>query len=126
MYARMCMNAPGRSVAPTTRSRQRAAAELDALVGSKLFRALCEPARLQILKVLTILGRSDIAAIATQLPQDRSVVSRHLAFLHAAGIVRREKVGRSVFFTMDGPATVKQLEQALERFRVLVPLCCPD
>jgi DNA-binding transcriptional ArsR family regulator len=59
------------------------------------------------------------------VPQDRSVVSRHLAQLHHAGIIRREKVGRNVFFEMDGPAVVAQLEDALARFRALVPLCCP-
>ncbi|HZR82547.1 MAG TPA: metalloregulator ArsR/SmtB family transcription factor [Candidatus Binatia bacterium] len=111
--------------AASTSGRRRAAREIDALVGSKLFRALSEPARLAILKVLTVHGRADIAAIASELPQDRSVVSRHLAFLQEVGAVRREKVGRNVFFEIDGPAIVRQLEEALGRFRAVVPLCCP-
>jgi DNA-binding transcriptional ArsR family regulator len=119
------MNARERGAEPPARSRRRAAREFDALVESKLFRALCEPVRLEILKVLTLQGRSDIAAVAARLPQDRSVVSRHLASLREAGIVRREKVGRNVFFEMDGPATVAQLEDILARFRAVVPLCCP-
>jgi DNA-binding transcriptional ArsR family regulator len=110
---------------PTRRSRERAARELDAIVESRLFRALCEPARIGILKLLTVNGRSDIATIAGRSPQDRSVVSRHLAQLRDAGFVRREKVGRNVFFEMDGPAVVAQLEDVLERFRKLIPLCCP-
>ena len=111
--------------APTRRSRERASRELDAIVESRLFRALCEPARIDILKLLTIHGRSDIATIAGSSPQDRSVVSRHLALLRDAGFVRRDKVGRNVFFEMDGPAVVAQLEDVLERFRKLIPLCCP-
>jgi DNA-binding transcriptional ArsR family regulator len=111
--------------APTRRSRERAARELDGIVESRLFRALCEPARIDILKLLTVNGRSDIATIAGHSPQDRSVVSRHLALLRDAGFVRRQKVGRNVFFEMDGPAVVAQLEDVLERFRKLIPLCCP-
>ena len=121
----MRTHASSRPPAPTLRSRQRAAGELDAIVESRLFRALCEPARIDILKLLTINGRSDIGTIAGRSPQDRSVVSRHLAQLREAGFVRREKVGRNVFFEMDGPAVVAQLEDVLERFRKLIPLCCP-
>jgi len=107
------------------KTRRKAARELDAILESKVFRALCEPARIEILKLLTVRGRSDIATIAARVPQDRSVVSRHLAQLSHAGIIRREKVGRNVFFEMDGPAAVAQLEDVLARFRALVPVCCP-
>jgi DNA-binding transcriptional ArsR family regulator len=105
--------------------RRLAARDLDRILDSNIFTALCEPARIEILKLLTVRGRSDIATIAAHVPQDRSVVSRHLACLSAAGIVRREKVGRNVFYEVDGPAAVAQLEEVLARFRALVPLCCP-
>jgi DNA-binding transcriptional ArsR family regulator len=110
---------------PTRETCRKAAREFDDILESSLFRALCEPARIEILKRLTIEGRSDIATLAAHVPQDRSVVSRHLAQLHRAGLVRREKVGRNAFFEMDGPAVVAQLERILARFRTLVPLCCP-
>jgi DNA-binding transcriptional ArsR family regulator len=113
------------NASPSPDTRRRAAREFDALLETRVFRALCEPVRIEILKRLTLRGRSDIAAISAHVPQDRSVVSRHLAQLHRAGIVRREKVGRNVFFEMDGPAVVAQLEDLLERFRAVVPLCCP-
>lgn len=105
--------------------RRRAARELDGILESKVLRALCEPVRIEILKLLTVRGRSDIGTIAAHVPQDRSVVSRHLAQLYGAGIIRREKVGRNVFFEMDGPAVVAQLEDVVGRFRALVPVCCP-
>lgn len=108
------------------KTRRRAARELDAILESKVLRALCEPARIEILKLLTVRGRSDIATIAAHVPQDRSVVSRHLAQLSGAGLLRREKVGRNVFFEMDGPAAVAQLEDVIARFRLLVPICCPS
>jgi DNA-binding transcriptional ArsR family regulator len=121
---------PGEVMA-TTKRRPRAAArakiasDLRSILTGPLFAALCEPARVAILEFLTANGRSDIATIAEQFPQDRSVISRHLAALGAAGLVRREKAGRNVFFEVDGVAAVDQLEAILERFRKLVPLCCP-
>jgi len=111
--------------APTRRSRERAAHELAAIVDSELFRALCEPVRIEIVKLLTARGRSDVQTIAAQVPQDRSVVSRHLALLHRAGVVRREKVGRQVFFELDGINIVARMERMIERFRSIIPLCCP-
>lgn len=113
------------SARPTRQSRERAAKELGEILAGKLFAALCEPARVALFEFLTANGRSDIATIAACFPQDRSVVSRHLASLHAAGVVRREKVGRHVFFEVDGPAVVARLEEILERCRRIVPLCCP-
>jgi len=110
---------------PSLAIRRKAARELDSILEAKVFRALCEPVRIEILKRLTIQGRSDIASIAAHVPQDRSVVSRHLAQLHRAGFVRRQKMGRNVFFEMDGPAVVTELEDVLARFQALVPLCCP-
>ena len=113
------------SSAPTRRSRERAAHELAAIVDSELFRALCEPVRVEIVKLLTARGRSDVQTIAAQVPQDRSVVSRHLAVLHRAGVVRREKTGRQVFFELDGLNIVTRMERMVEQFRSIIPLCCP-
>ena len=110
---------------PTRRSRERAARELGAIVDSQLFRALCEPVRIEIVKLLTARGRSDVQTIAAQVPQDPSVVSRHLAVLHRAGVVRREKVGRQVFFELDGTSVVTRMERMIEQFRSIIPLCCP-
>lgn len=113
------------STRPGPAARAKIAADLRAILDSALFGALCEPARVAILEFLTANGRSDVATIAEQFPQDRSVISRHLAALRAAGLVRREKQGRNVFFEVDGVAAVSELEAILARFRKLVPLCCP-
>jgi DNA-binding transcriptional ArsR family regulator len=116
---KMADNRPSRS------ARAKIAKDLRAILDSPLFGALCEPARVGILEFLTANGRSDIATIAERFPQDRSVISRHLAALGAAGLVRREKQGRNAFFEVDGVGAVSQLEAILARFRKLVPLCCP-
>ncbi|MCK4816394.1 transcriptional regulator, partial [bacterium] len=43
---------------------------------SKMFKALTDPTRTQILKYLMLNGRSDVSTIAEHMPQDRSVISR--------------------------------------------------
>lgn len=105
--------------------RERAARSLLAVLDEDVFHALCEPARLEILRVLMTRGRSDLGSIAACVPQDASGVSRHLAVLEAARVVRRERAGRHVFFEIDGPAVLARFESILDGLRRMVPLCCP-
>lgn len=105
--------------------RRRAARALRQILDSRLFRALCEPVRVEIVAFLTETGPADVSTVARHFPQHSSVVSRHLACLHEAGVVRRRKQGRHVFFELDGAGTVERLEAILARFRAIVPLCCP-
>ena len=106
-------------------SRARAARELREIIDSKLFRALCEPVRVEIAAYLTEAGPSDVGTIAAQFPQHATVISRHLSILHDACVVRRRKRGRHVYFEMDGPGVTDRMEKILERFRNLVSFCCP-
>jgi DNA-binding transcriptional ArsR family regulator len=110
---------------PNARSRERAARGLAELLEAKLFKALCEPVRVEIVKFVTATGRCDVTTISEHLPQDGSVVSRHLAILHDAGVLRREKQGRHVFFEMDALAMVERMEKIVDRFRQIVEVCCP-
>ena len=105
--------------------RRSTAAGCAGVLDSTLFRALCEPVRIEIVRLLIAEGRSDLTSIAAELPQDASVISRHLALLHRAGVVRRQKSGRHVLFELDGPALVARLEAILAQLRRAVPLCCP-
>ncbi|WP_420230856.1 ArsR/SmtB family transcription factor [Pseudomonas sp. ABY48] len=99
-------------------------AAIDSLDGA-FFKALCEPSRVAVLKRVMQLGRADIGEIAQGLPQERSVVSRHLQVLLEAGIVRGTKVSRQMFYEVDGPAVVARLEAILEHMKCLTPFCCP-
>ncbi|PAU89418.1 transcriptional regulator [Pseudomonas sp. WN033] len=101
---------------------------IDAAIGvldSQLFKALQEPARVAVLRQLLLLGRADVGEIAQQLPQERSVISRHLQQLHEAGIVRVERAGRHRIYEVDGPALMRQFEVILHEMRKLAPFCCP-
>jgi DNA-binding transcriptional ArsR family regulator len=60
--------------------------ELVKVLDSKFLKALSEPVRIEILKFIMRNGRTDIGTIAENMPQDRSVISRHLNLMHEVGI----------------------------------------
>jgi DNA-binding transcriptional ArsR family regulator len=91
---------------------------------AELLTALCESVRIEIVRILAAQRRVDLQTIAEQLPQDRSVISRHLTVLNRAGVVRREKVGRHVFFELDGATLLGRLERMAEGCRRIVARCC--
>jgi ArsR family transcriptional regulator, zinc-responsive transcriptional repressor len=100
-------------------SLQEAARRCVAVFDTGFFKALCEPARIAVLRELILLGRADIGGIAARLPQDRSVVARHLHQLAAAQIVKAEKEGRHVFYEIDAGAVAERLEGILAITRLL-------
>jgi len=109
---------------PLTHRTQAIEAAIDSL-DSAFFKALCEPPRVAVLKRVMQLGRADVTEIAAELPQERSVVSRHLQVLLEVGIVRSAKSGRQVFYEVDGPAIITKLEDILQHTKAIAPFCCP-
>jgi DNA-binding transcriptional ArsR family regulator len=105
--------------------RERAAARIVELFDTPLLHALAEPVRLDVIRALLVAGASDIAAIADRLPQDRSVISRHLKTLREAGIVRSHRDGRRVVYEIDAANFIGTLEAILAEAKSLVPRCCP-
>lgn len=108
----------------TITNRAQAADACVEILDADFFRALCEPARLQIFRQLVLLGRSDIATIAAAMPQDRSVIARHLQTLQRAGVLHAQTEGRHTFYEIDGPAIASRMEKIVDLVRTLVPLCC--
>lgn len=106
-------------------TRARAAATMIQVLDSDFLRALTEPARLELMKVLLLHGPADIGTLASHLPQDRSVVSRHLKVLEQAGIVQVERQGRHRIYALDGAAFLGTLEDILTKTRALTSICCP-
>ena len=98
--------------------------ELAGALDSRFFKALSEPVRIQILQHLIRNGRSDIASISEGLPQDRSVISRHLQFMQGVGILTVEKITRHVYYEFDGTFFVTKLETILEKIKQCMPQCC--
>ncbi len=94
-------------------------------VDTKLLAALAEPARLAILEFLFLKGPSDVTAIAGPQTQERSVVSRHLRLLLAAGLVRVRQDGRRRVFELDGQGLLGRLDAMVSGARRIVMICCP-
>lgn len=93
---------------------------------SKFFKTLSEPVRLEILRFLIQNGRSDIGTIANYLPQDRSVISRHLNLMHEAGILNGEKETRHMFYEINGTEFIDKLEHITDQIKKCIAECCPD
>lgn len=100
-------------------------AKLVEVLDSSFLRALAEPSRLEILKVLLERGPSDVGTIAERVPQERSVVSRHLKVLLDAGIVASARRGRHRVFAVDGQAILVRFERILALARSVAAVCCP-
>lgn len=71
----------------------------------KVFRALGDPTRREIIKLLRR-GPRTSGEIAERFPSAWATVSRHLAVLRDAGIIAAERNGTSIRYTLD--ATVIQ------------------
>jgi DNA-binding transcriptional ArsR family regulator len=93
---------------------------------SKVMKTLTEPARSEILKFLMLNGRSDISTIAENLPQDRSVISRHLNMMAEAGIVMAEKETRHKFYTVNGAVFLEEFEGIVDNIKKCMAECCPE
>ncbi len=93
---------------------------------SKFFKTLSEPVRVQILRFLMLNGRSDIGTIAEHMPQDRSVISRHLNLMHTAGILNCEKETRHIFYEINGQTFIDKLEKITSQIRKCMEEYCPS
>ena len=100
-------------------TRAQAAEQCAAIFDEKFFRAFAEPARTAVFREVVLHGRADVGSIAKRLPQDRSVISRHLQILAEAGALRAEKEGRHIFYEVDSARIERQLQQMLDITRCL-------
>ena len=96
-----------------------------AVLDTKFLKALTDPARVQIIKKLILVGACDVSTIAKGLSQDRSVISRHLATLERAGITSSRKIGRRVLYDIDGPYIVTKVTLILDALQPMATLCQP-
>lgn len=66
---------------------------------AKIFKALGHPSRLLMVHALRD-GEKCVCDLQTLIGADMSTVSRHLAVLREAGVVRSEKRGTSIFYAL--------------------------
>jgi len=68
----------------------------------RLFKALADATRLRILGLL-LTGEVCVCHIHESLKIPQSKASRHLAYLRRAGLVKRERNGRRIFYAFRTP-----------------------
>lgn len=69
-----------------------------------LFRGVADPTRIRILNVL-VPGPRTVSEIMSLLRLPQSLVSRHLAYLRRAGLVRAERESRTAHYRLADPAS---------------------
>jgi ArsR family transcriptional regulator len=74
---------------------------LEELLSHQLFKALGDPNRIRLILALVERCRTcPVGELAECMTVDVSVVSRHLALLRAAGVLKAEKRGKQVLYTI--------------------------
>ena len=74
--------------------------------GAEVFKALGHPSRLLIVDELAQ-GERCVADLTELIGADMSTVSNHLSVLRNVGLVRDERRGQQVFYTLGAPCVTK-------------------
>lgn len=70
----------------------------------RLFAALSDPTRLEVLTRLAGGGPATATQLSASMPITRQAISKHLSALSAAGLAQRQRSGREVRYVFDpGP-----------------------
>jgi DNA-binding transcriptional ArsR family regulator len=95
---------------------------LQGLLSPRLFRALADPKRIELLiRLAEEREPCTVGRMAQGSGIDLSVVSRHLATLREAGIIKCEKRGKEVWCVVQTAAIVKILRDLADALEA----CCP-
>jgi len=98
-------------------------AGLSELLSPQIFKALSDPKRLELLvRVAEGAGPCTVSQVGEGSGVDISVVSRHLAVLRQAGIIKCEKQGKEVLCTLQTDIVVKFLRQLADALES----CCAE
>jgi ArsR family transcriptional regulator, arsenate/arsenite/antimonite-responsive transcriptional repressor len=96
---------------------------VDNLLDPALFKSLCDPTRLKLFACLAKCGRAcSVTEVAECCSVDLSVVSRHLAMLEKAGVLRSTKKGRIVYYAV----RYQELSHTLHDLANAIGACCPE
>ena len=81
---------------------------------SQFFAVLAEPSRLRILYSLCQ-GEKSVTQVLELSGSSQANVSRHLGSLHEAGILKRRKVGTTVYYSICDEVTLEMCQQVCGR-----------
>lgn len=84
---------------------------------SRVFTALGDEHRQRILLIFDRGERLNVGQIAEVSTLSRSAVSHHLKILREAGVLESEKIGKEVYFWINGPWLEETLGNVLDYVR---------
>jgi DNA-binding transcriptional ArsR family regulator len=82
---------------------------------NEIFRVLADPSRRAIFESLTR-GEAAVKDLTARFDVSQPAISQHLAALSSAGLVRRRRSGRSVYYRVE-PRGMKPLIEWITHFR---------
>lgn len=108
--------------AKVSRSAGACCAGLSPFLDPRLFKALSDRTRVELLaRLASSCGPLAVGEVAAGMTVDLSVVSRHLARLRDAGIVAAERRGKEVIYSVRYP----ELARSLRNLADAIESCCP-
>ena len=93
--------------------------EIEEAVDFEFYKTLFDPVRVTIIKFLATNGKKNITEIAEKLPQDRSVVSRHLDLMYRYQLVTKERLGRNIFYQVNEQVILKEFQKTVNQLENL-------
>lgn len=84
---------------------------------SKVFAALGDEHRQRILLLFERGERLNVGQIVAASPLSRSAIAHHLRVLREAGVLHSEKVGKEVYFWIDGRFVAQAMQNVLDYIR---------
>lgn len=76
---------------------------------SALFRALGDETRVAILDALRVKGSLTVGDICSEVDRELTLVSHHLACLRNCGLVKTERKGKNVIYSLNGHERIEKL-----------------
>ncbi len=107
-----------------TKRQAEIAGQLVDILDSKFFKSLGEPVRVEIIRFLLLNGRADIATISENMPQDRSVISRHLNLMQEVGILTCVKESRHMFYSINAQGFLERFSGMARLVEECLKECC--
>jgi DNA-binding transcriptional ArsR family regulator len=97
--------------------------ELNNAIDFDFYKTLFDPVRIEIIRYLAVYGAKNITEIAENLPQDRSVISRHLDLMHRFEIVSKKKMGRNIYYEVNSQMIFGMFKLTTDQLEKLLKSC---
>jgi len=97
--------------------------EINKAIDFDYYKTLFDPVRIEIIRYLAVYGAKNITEIAGNLPQERSVISRHLDLMHRFEILSKTKTGRNTYYEVNSQMIFDKFKLTTDQLEKLLNNC---